>query len=110
MSNQIHTPMPEPQGAERRSESRFSHFTLLTVHVPTSDDAPESTRPVEAWCQTASGNGVSFLSTEHFTARCVHLESSHAQGELVEVEIVRCRELISGLWEYGGFVFTKVSP
>ena len=110
MLNQFHTPMPEPQGAERRSESRFSHFTLLTVHVPTSDDAPESTRPVEAWCQTASGNGVSFLSTEHFTARCVHLESSHAQGELAEVEIVRCRELISGLWEYGGFVFTKVSP
>lgn len=89
--------------AEDRRHPRISCGRKLALLLPSS-----CTR-LTAWSYDASCEGIGFFCLQPIPDRTVFLQPEGTVGEAVEIELVRCRQVIDGLWECGAIVHRFVS-
>lgn len=97
------SPSTYQSSAQDRRYPRIACGRRLTLLLPSS-----CTR-IQAWSYDASVEGIGFFSLHHIPDRTVFLQTDTTDGEAVEIEVVRCREVIDGLWECGALVHRFVS-
>lgn len=90
--------------ADRRKYERLPHGMRLTIVRPAIDvtDQPDRERRLlEGWSQDVSPGGICFLCLSEITEELVWIRTEESADCFGEVRIVRAREVIDGLWEYG---------
>ena len=101
-SNALQVDVADSQN--RRRHERRSSGIVVTILVPTeelnSDEVEEFVR-FDGWTHNVSFGGFNFLCVSRIPGNEVLVQSENMSTSIAEVEIVRSREVIPGLWEHG---------
>lgn len=90
--------------ADRRKYERLPHGVRLAVVQPTLDTSDLrglNGTVIEGWSQDISPGGICFLCLTEIAEELVWIRTEENPDYFGEVRIIRTREVIEGLWEYG---------